>query len=189
MEGAYEDGEVLYQVCCLECGAEGPHGETRKDACKLWDAKHGRHRPADMRVCRRPCRRTGHRPDHRVACGDREGALPQAEVLRPRRRTAQSGGVGGPVRHARRLDPVPVPLPGERPGEPGEAQASRIVEGARAVVLAMSEGGADAVIDAALELLQASEAVLRKYPPEDVSIWYLRVVERSALRGDYDGGK
>ncbi|WP_305114091.1 hypothetical protein [uncultured Adlercreutzia sp.] len=74
-------------------------------------------------------------------------------------------------------------------GEPGEAQASRIVEGARAVVLAMSEGGADAVIDAALELLQASEAVLRKYPPEDVSIWYLRVVERSALRGDYDGGK
>ena len=44
MEGAYEDGEVLYQVCCLECGAEGPHGETRKDACKLWDAKHGRHR-------------------------------------------------------------------------------------------------------------------------------------------------
>ena len=31
--------------------------------------------------------------------------------------------------------------------------------------------------------------VLRKYPPEDVSIWYLRVVERSALRGDYDGGK
>lgn len=44
MEGAYEDGEVLYQVCCLECGAEGPHGATRKDACKLWDAKHGRHR-------------------------------------------------------------------------------------------------------------------------------------------------
>lgn len=44
MEGAYEGGEVFYQVCCLECGAEGPHGETRKEACKLWDARHGRHR-------------------------------------------------------------------------------------------------------------------------------------------------
>lgn len=44
VEGAYEGGERFHQVCCLECGAEGPHGSTRKEACKLWDAKHARHR-------------------------------------------------------------------------------------------------------------------------------------------------
>lgn len=44
VEGTYEGGEPFYQVCCLECGAEGPHGSSRKEACKLWDAKHARHR-------------------------------------------------------------------------------------------------------------------------------------------------
>lgn len=44
VHGQYEDDGEFYQVCCLECGAEGPHGETRKEACKLWDAKHARHR-------------------------------------------------------------------------------------------------------------------------------------------------
>lgn len=42
--GEYEPGDPFWYVACLECGAEGPHGETPEDACKLWDAKHGRHR-------------------------------------------------------------------------------------------------------------------------------------------------
>lgn len=44
--GEYEPGDPFWYVACLECGAEGPHGGNPEDACKLWDAKHGRHRGA-----------------------------------------------------------------------------------------------------------------------------------------------
>lgn len=42
--GEYDPGEPFWYVACLDCGAEGPHGDTEDDACKLWDAKHTRHR-------------------------------------------------------------------------------------------------------------------------------------------------
>lgn len=42
--GEYAPGDDFWYVACLECGAEGPHGDTEEDACKLWDAKHARHR-------------------------------------------------------------------------------------------------------------------------------------------------
>lgn len=42
--GEYAPGDEFWYVACLGCGAEGPHGDTEEDACRLWDAKHARHR-------------------------------------------------------------------------------------------------------------------------------------------------
>lgn len=38
--GEYAPGDEFWYVACLGCGAEGPHGDTEEDACRLWDAKH-----------------------------------------------------------------------------------------------------------------------------------------------------
>lgn len=42
--GRYDDGETFHNVACLVCGTEGPHGADEEEACRLWDAKHARHR-------------------------------------------------------------------------------------------------------------------------------------------------
>lgn len=42
--GEYADHDPFWYVVCLDCGTEGPHGASEAEACRLWDAKHARHR-------------------------------------------------------------------------------------------------------------------------------------------------